>query len=215
MNVMTKIGLFPLGLVLFPEAVYPLHIFEERYKQLINECIEEGKVFGINLMTEKNMQHIGCTAKVSDIMKTYPDGKLDLLVTGISRYKIIKFSQSEKPYYTAEIEYIEDNEKDISTLLLDDSIELFNKIAENLRSIKVDKITRNELKTEQPSFYMAQKAGLSFPQKQYLLEMLSENKRMEYVISHMRKILPIIKNKDQMNEILKNDGYYKPDFFKS
>lgn len=212
---MENIGLFPLGLVLFPESVYPLHIFEERYKQLINDSIDNNLEFGINLITESSMQEIGGTAKVADIIKKYPDGKIDILMKGYRRYKILNFKQDEQPYYTAEIQLFVDDEPDVSTLLLDNSIELFNQIAENVKSVKVDKLSRNQLATEMPSFFMAQKAGLTGPQKQLLLEMRSENQRLNFIIEHMRKILPLLKNKEAMGDILKYDGYYKPDIFKS
>lgn len=214
-NNMETIGLFPLGIVLFPESVYPLHIFEDRYKKLVNEALADNRYFGINYINDSSMQEIGCSAKIADLMKSYPDGKMDILVTGIRRYKVINFKQDDKPYYTADVEYFDDENSNVSTLLLEDSIELFNQIAENVKSIKVDKITRIELDTEMPSFYMATKAGLTQAQKQYLLELRSENERLTFIIEHMRRILPIIKNKDDLGEILKYDGYYKPDFFKS
>lgn len=212
---MENIGLFPLGLVLFPESVYPLHIFEDRYKKLINDSIKNDAEFGINFITESSMQEIGCTAKVADIIKQYHDGKIDILIKGYRRYKIINFKQEEQPYYSAEVEFFSDDEPDVSTLLLDNSIELFNQIADNVKSVKVDKLLRNQLATEMPSFFMAQKAGLTGPQKQLLLEMRSENKRLSFIIDHMRKILPLLQNKETMADILKYDGYYRPDIFKS
>ena len=212
---MEQIGLFPLGIVLFPESAYPLHIFEERYKKLINDCLAEKKIFGINYMSEKNMREIGCTAEVDDLIKSYEDGKMDILVTGIKRYRVINFFQDKNLYYTADIEYIEDIHTEVDPFLLDEAVMLFNEIAENIRSIKVDKLEPDMIHTTMPSFYMAQKAGLTSIQKQLLLEMLSESERLHYVNEHMKNILPVIKHKDDLGEILRNDGYYKPNLFKS
>lgn len=211
---MKKIGLFPLSIVLFPDSAYPLHIFEERYKELMKDCIENEDEFGINFMTSSKMAEVGCTARISDIMKKYPDGKLDILVVGVKRFRVKHFTEGEKPYYLAEIEYFDDDDLAVDKLMLINCLDLFNTIADKIRTIKIDKININKLETEQPSFQIAQKAGMTAEQKQILLEMRSENTRLGYLSNHLRKLLPIVNEAESITKIIKNDGYIKPNLYK-
>jgi len=83
-----QIPLFPLELVLLPYEKLPLHIFEPRYKKMIFNAINYKKPFGIVLKDSNNIYKIGCIAKVSKVLKTFPDGKYDIIVTGINRFEI-------------------------------------------------------------------------------------------------------------------------------
>ena len=74
--------LFPLDVVLFPEMVLPLHIFEERYKEMIAECLQDNSPFGVLYAHDDRVATIGCTAEVSQVIKQYPDGRLDLVAVG-------------------------------------------------------------------------------------------------------------------------------------
>ena len=78
--------LFPLQVVLFPHSLLPLHIFEDRYKLLIRECVTEKTEFGINLVQDGTLADVGCTAVVTTIVRRYDDGKMDIVVQGRQRY---------------------------------------------------------------------------------------------------------------------------------
>src|SRR5512143_3394490 len=80
--------LFHLNVVLFPQSQLSLHIFEERYKTLISECITYDSVFGINLIHEQQIRSIGCTASVKEVTKRYDDGRMDIIVEGRRRYTL-------------------------------------------------------------------------------------------------------------------------------
>lgn len=207
---MIKIGLFPLGIVLLPESSIPLHIFEERYKTLINDCNEKGSVFGINLVNSIDMNEVGCTAKIEKILKRYPDGKIDLIITGIQRYKIINFSEGDKPYYIGEVEYYDDEVNEYEYVLFQEAAEHFNKIVTGISTIKIDPIYPEKVTSQKPSFIIAQKSGLSIDQRQQLLEMKSEDERLEYLIEHLKTMMPVIKESEIINKIIKNDGYFPP-----
>lgn len=204
---MIKIGLFPLNIVMFPEALYPLHIFEERYKFLINECFDSGLEFGINYINSQGINQIGCTAIVSEVIKKYSDGKMDIIVQGISRYRISKLSESEKKYFTAEVEPFADDDFGIDKVLLEEASRLFNKIIEGITSIKIEPVNPDNLKVKYPSFLIAQKAGLTPEQKQSLIEIRSENLRLKTLSGHLRKVQPLIKRAEVISNIVKNDGY--------
>jgi Lon protease-like protein len=97
-----KLPLFPLGVVLFPGGELPLHIFEERYKEMIDDCLRDNLEFGVVLASEKGMANLGCTAVVERILKKYPDGRMDILARGRRRFEIILLDE-EKTYLQAAV----------------------------------------------------------------------------------------------------------------
>jgi len=207
---MDRVGLFPLQIVLFPESVFPLHIYEDRYKKLINQCLVSKKVFGVNLSLSTKMYNVGCSAQILDIVQKYDNGDLDITVKGIRRYRLNDFEESKNKYVEADIEYFDDNEEKLDLDLIERSIIEFNQIAEFVNSIKIEKISRDEVSNIYPSFLIAQKAGLNLNQRQDLLEMTSENTRLEYLLEHLIKIKPMLKEAEFVQMIIKNDGYLKP-----
>lgn len=85
-----KLKLFPLNLVAFPSKLIPLHIFEDRYKRMISNCIDEKKDFGIIYQNTKTQSKIGCSVSVEKIINKYPDGRMDILVRGRKIFKVQK-----------------------------------------------------------------------------------------------------------------------------
>ncbi len=211
---MMKIGLFPIGLVLFPQSLYPLHIFEDRYKELINECIDNDLEFGINLVSNTKMHDIGCTAKVVDVFKRYEDGRMDITVEGVRKYRLLSFTEGERSFYTGQIEYENDFHDNVEEDLLSECIKYFNKIINKIQGFQIDKIDSTKLYTKYPAFFIAQKAGLTPEQKQILLELIDENTRLEFILKHLKRITPLVDDVEEINKIIKYDGYLKPKFLK-
>ncbi len=208
-----KLGIFPLNLVLFPQSLYPLHIFEERYKELIKECIDNELEFGVNLVSNSKFFEIGCTAKVVDVFKKYDDGKLDITIEGVRKYKLISFSEEERSFYTGEIELIDEDESTVLDYqLFMDCVEFYNKIVERIQGFHLEKIKIGGLHTKLPSYFIAQKAGLTPEQKQNLLEINNENKRLEFMLKHLKRIAPVVEQAEVTNRIIRLDGYIKPNF---
>lgn len=205
-----KIGLFPLNLVLFPESIYPLHIFEDRYKLLVNESLEFKSKFGIIFSTDNTLAHFGCTAKVHEIIKKYPDGKLDLSVIGHEKFKLNSYEESEDSYAIGEIELISDMVEPIEDNLLNDCIELFNFITNKIPVFRVQKTKKEDLIDKTASYYFAQKVGLIGKQKQHLLEMNSENERLAFLKEHLERIKPSVSKAIEIEKIIRNDGYLSP-----
>jgi len=201
------IGIFPLGIVLFPESVIQLHIFEEKYKVLINHCLNTDINFGVNTVLSSKIQKIGCTAKIVDVLKKYPDGKMDIIVKGKRKYLIRKRNVGPFDYIEADIDLIdEDNEyPDIQTI--EECVRIYNTIAEEVKSLKLNKIDSSLFYSITPSYFFAQKAGLTIEQKYHLLQLSSENKRLNYILSHLKEVEPLLKETEIMNQIIRNDGY--------
>src|SRR5580700_5409186 len=103
--------LFPLQVVLFPRTALPLHIFEERYKRMIEDVLRGKSEFGVVLAGEKGIVNTGCTATVEKVVKKYPDGRMDLLTLGRRRFEIIMLND-EKPYLRGAVEFFDDEESE-------------------------------------------------------------------------------------------------------
>lgn len=102
--------LFPLGVVLFPGATLPLHIFEERYKEMIGDCLRDNLEFGVVFASDKGMANIGCTATIDKVLKKYPDGRMDILTRGLRRFEIILLDE-QRNYLRASIAPFSDEEE--------------------------------------------------------------------------------------------------------
>ena len=101
--------LFPLQLVVFPGSVVPLHIFEERYKEMVSAAEASGTEFGIVLARDNGIMNAGCTVLVESVLKRYPDGRFDVLTRGRRRF-VIKSLNQDKDYLRGEVEFFSDEE---------------------------------------------------------------------------------------------------------
>jgi Lon protease-like protein len=101
--------LFPLQVVLLPGAELPLHIFEERYKEMIGEVIRDRLEFGVILANEKGIVNTGCTALIDKVLREYPDGRLDIIARGRRRFEIMRIND-ERPFLRGSVEFFDDEE---------------------------------------------------------------------------------------------------------
>ena len=104
-----KIPLFPLDLVLLPGAALQLHIFEDRYKEMIGECLQCQGEFGMVRARREGLAIVGCTAKIVSVMHTYPDGRLDILCRGERRFEIESLVEG-RSFLEAEVDFLADQE---------------------------------------------------------------------------------------------------------
>ena len=103
------IPLFPLQVVVFPRTRLPLHIFEERYKELVGNAIRDHSEFGVVLAKQDGIVSAGCTVMVEKVLETYPDGRMDILTRGVRRFEIVELS-GEKNYLQAEVSFFDDDD---------------------------------------------------------------------------------------------------------
>src|SRR3984957_11390057 len=102
-----KIPLFPLEVVLFPEAALPLHIFEERYKEMVSVCLAEKIGFGVVCAQREGLAVVGCAAEIVRILEKYPDGRMDILCQGAKRFEIENLDNS-RSFLQAEVDFFGD-----------------------------------------------------------------------------------------------------------
>ena len=99
--------LFPLGLVALPGELVPLHIFEERYKTMMTECLETESEFGIVWMSDDGLRDIGCACEIEQVLERMEDGRMNLLARGTRPFRVLE-RQGHLPYPAGVIEFVED-----------------------------------------------------------------------------------------------------------
>src|SRR5690242_8923272 len=111
--------LFPLPLVVFPRTRLPLHIFEERYKQMVGEAIRNATEFGVVLAKEEGIVNAGCTVMVEKVLHQYPDGRMDILTIGQRRFEIQRLNE-ERDFLQGEVTYFDDESTEVPSAELRD-----------------------------------------------------------------------------------------------
>jgi ATP-dependent Lon protease len=198
--------LFPLNVVLFPQSQLHLHIFEERYKILVSECITYDNSFGIILVHEQDVRTIGCTAVVKEVVKRYDDGRMDIVVEGRRRFQLHNFVEAPHPYYSGRISWLEDIAEDVDEQLRLKAVNLHNQFVKIVFTGIVQQVNIHDIRKSR-SFHLVQKSGMELIQRQVFLSMNSENNRLKFLIQHLESLLPLLASKKSVEEMAKNDGY--------
>lgn len=108
-----QIPIFPIALVIFPNSKYPLHIFEERYKTLINKCLANNSGFGIVSRIGDTISEVGVYVEIADVIKIYETGELDIVVAGKWRFKRMDLEMHPDGYYLSDVNKIKDQDTDV------------------------------------------------------------------------------------------------------
>jgi Lon protease-like protein len=198
------IGLFPLGLVLLPGEVIPLRIFEDRYKKLIGERLEEGE-FGIVLVEEDSVRECGTTARVVQLIEELDDGRMNILVEGVRRFRIVEVvtpDDAEADYLNAEVEYYRDSEPEGSAATSEAVLDVFRKVL-----LLMDVESPEEPEGDGPlSFRIAAAVDFGAALKQELLESLSEEQRLETLLKVMTSLLPRLELRKEREDAIRGNG---------
>ena len=189
--------IFPLELVLLPGVPLPLHIFEPRYKEMIAECLDQKKPFGVVRASSDGVADIGCTAEIMSVTKKYDDGRMDILTRGVERFEVIQVNQ-ERSFLQAEISLVqdEDDDEDKDTDKDEPGQPMAEMVTQAVRlHAEIAKLAGTEPSgpDEQAanlSFLLAGSLPLDLDFKQNLLSTLSEAKRLEAVVGYLQAILP-------------------------
>jgi Lon protease-like protein len=171
---MSELGLFPLGIVLLPSEQIPLHIFEDRYQELIGECMRENREFGLVFADEEGLREIGTRAAVTEVLDTFEDGRLNIVAEGRERFRLVQLTEG-RSFQTGIVEELHD---DVDAADPDDTeraIELFQQLVE-LTGAQVEE---PRLDVQQLSFELAGRFEFAPALKQQLLQLTSERMRMK------------------------------------
>ena len=168
--------LFPLGVVLFPQTRLPLHIFEDRYQEMIGEAVARGTEFGVVLAMERGVVNTGCTAGVVEVVEKYEDGRLDIITLGQRRFEILELDQ-ERSYLRGAVQFFDDEHEPEAADLRRRAIDAFTKAfpAGHDHQFALD------FQAERLSFQLAQ-ALPELPAKQTFLQSRSETERLRRLI---------------------------------
>ncbi|MEM9888002.1 MAG: LON peptidase substrate-binding domain-containing protein [Bacteroidota bacterium] len=199
------LALFPLQLVAFPTENLNLHIFEPRYRQLMKECEEEDKTFGIPAFIGGSVQEYGTELELVEIVKRYPDGKLDVKTRGIGIFRIDEFYSRvpNKLYAGAKVKKMKyDNKSDI---LL--STKIVERIATLFELMKINKTIPNA--ADFFTFGMGHHVGFSIEQEYELLSIQSEQDRQEFMLAHLDKLIPVVREMEELRKRVQMNGHFK------
>ena len=175
-GVVSELGLFPLGIVLLPTEQLPLHIFEERYKELIGECLEQDGEFGVVYADDDGLRDLGTRARVVDVLARFEDGRLNILVEGGERFRLTELTDG-RSFSTGVVAPVEDVDDPAETAAVDEALRLFGL----LREVTESEVDVPERELTQLSFALAGKVELPADDKLGLLGETSERLRMELV----------------------------------
>lgn len=173
---MSELGLFPLPLVLLPTEQVPLHIFEERYKELIAECLADEGEFGLVYADDDGLREIGTRAGVVEVLTEFDDGRLNILVEGRERFRMVEVTEG-RSYHTAEVAPVDDADDPSDA----DTIERARSLFERLRELTGSDVEAPDPETLQLSFALAARVELAPDLKLELLSETSERVRLERV----------------------------------
>ncbi|WP_299821586.1 LON peptidase substrate-binding domain-containing protein [uncultured Pontibacter sp.] len=198
--------LFPLSIVVFPGEKLNLHIFEPRYKQLVLDCIQNDKTFGIPTFIQNSVGKYGTEMEILQVEKTHENGEMDIRTKGISIFRIELFDKMapDRLYAGGEVEVFEDSlEEDIVTKLK--IKELLEKLYTSLGLQKLF----TDLLEDFKSYDIAHHLGLSTEQEYTLLQLRTEVERQEAILQHLLQVVPIIQATEQLKERVKQNGHFK------
>jgi Lon protease-like protein len=199
-----RIPLFPLNVVLLPGAPLPLHIFEPRYKEMVKACLEEKSEFGMLLSLPKGVALVGCTAEIVEVVKRYPDGRMDIVTIGRAPFRVVELFE-ENPLLEGHVDYLEDRGGTGNPVVQRQLIELyeachtllFGDYPKNLEGASVDEL----------SYVVASTLPMDLLWKQQILELRSEEDRQERLVGYLREWAPHLQNNKVMKQRAGGNGH--------
>ena len=195
--------LFPLGLVLLPSELVPLHIFEERYKLMIGECLERESEFGIIWLSDEGLKDVGCSARIDRVLERFDDGRLNILVEGAQPFRLTRRIE-DLPYPAGKVEPLEDEDEPEQEAL------------ERARSSYADLVEEVTDSRPEPdalaklgAYGMAATLEVAPAAKQSLLELRSESARLEQLEGLFAEALQRIRMAERAAERASGNGHLK------
>jgi Lon protease-like protein len=193
--------LFPLGIVALPGELIPLHIFEERYKTMIDECIGQGREFGILWMSDDGLREVGCACAIDQVLERMEDGQINLIARGTRPFRVLE-RQGHLPYPAGVIEFVEDREDEIDADLAKGAHEAYAELYKRATDREPDP----EELAGMTAYAMAATVDFGLDAKQGLLDMRSENARLRLVTRLFRAAIKRLELVDKVQERARSNG---------
>jgi hypothetical protein len=196
--------ILPLAMVAFPGERIPLHIFEARYKQLIDDCLAGNTTFGIPAYVNKTLTY-GTEIVIDSVVNRYENGNADIMCHALRAFKIVDFinPMHDRLYAGAKVSWILDISDSVAHLKLQ-MIRLIAELYEEM-NIPFDEDAHQDIK----SFDLAHKIGLSLEQELTLLALSKESERVHFIVSQLKKTIPTIKNLNRTKAIIQMNGHFR------
>ncbi|PRX54090.1 LON peptidase substrate-binding domain-containing protein [Flagellimonas meridianipacifica] len=196
--------LFPLQSVFFPGETVPLHIFEERYKQLINDCRNEAVTFGIPVYIDNSIA-FGTEVQLVEVVNTYEGGEMDVVCIARQVFRVLSFeNQMEgKLYAGGEVEFL-DMENDADDELRETVLDKIEKLYD-LMEVPFTKISPKQFN----SYSLAHKMGLSFQQEYQLLQIAKETDRLLFIKRHLETTSEVLESINRTKSMIEMNGHFK------
>lgn len=214
----SELPLFPLSVVLFPGVPLPLHIFEPRYQQMLNDIRAGNSLFGLSYFDASTSEHenplvgsVGCVAKVTDA-QAFADGRSNILTVGVIRYRIEGYVERGDPYLVARVNYFEDDDDD-SQAVQESSREvadIFTRIARAVRIINDERAHLPNIADTEPqrlSFLVAAAMEVDTGVKQELLELRSTSERLRRLRDILARAVSGYEERARVHELAKGNGH--------
>lgn len=215
-----QLPIFPLPVVLMPSELMPLHIFEEKYRQMLKDVELQKNLFGITyfdpqetLAEKPEAGAIGCVAEINEV-QNLPDGRSNILTIGVIRYRIVDYVQTDEPYLIADVEFFEDAEEVESDLqtLSDEVFKLFKRVAKAAHKISGQRGEFPDIpqaEPEQLSFLISSAFNLDNELKYKMLETRSTAERLENMRKILKKAVNQIEDSAEIHKISQTNGHSK------
>ena len=202
-----RFPLFPLGLVLLPSEVVPLHIFEERYKLMIGECLESDGEFGIVWMADDGLRSVGCTARVTQVLAELEDGRLNILVAGGRPFRLLR-RIDDMPYPAGEVEMLLDDDADSDEEDVELAAEARSRYADLVEQVTDERPSADDLE-DLDAYGMAATIEFDAAPKQELLELRTERERLEQVRDLFTSTMKRIAQSEEAGELARSNGHIR------
>jgi Lon protease-like protein len=199
-----RFPLFLLPLVLLPSEVVPLHVFEERYKLMIGECLESDSEFGIVWMSDDGPREVGCTARVTQVLAELEDGRLNILVTGGRAFRLLR-RIDDMPYPAGEVELLDDDGEASAD---DVAAEARERYADLVEQVTDERPAADDL-AELDAYGMAATIEFDPPPKQELLELRSEGARLAHARDLFAATMKRIAQSEEAGELARSNGHIR------
>ena len=199
-----RLPLFPLNLVLFPGEQLPLHIFEPRYRRMVRECLDARLPFGMLLALEDGVTRVGCTAEILEVVKRYPDGRMDIITVGRDPFRIVELF-TENPLLEGCVDYLEDRDLPVDSPVRRQLIETY----ETCYTLLFNSLPRNveDSPAGELSYAVASCLPIDLLWKQQILELRSEGERQDRLLRYLREWAPHLLKEKALRQSASGNGH--------